>query len=168
MVDGQHAVALWQAIMDAGQPETILPVGLGARDTLRLEARYLLYGVDMDESHTPFEVGLNWLPKLDKGPFIGRDALVRAKAEGTSRRLVGFVLKDRGIARSHYRVMDGDTSIGTVTSGTMSPSLEQAIGTAFVSRAYAKIGTEFAIEVRNKAVPAEVVRAPFVPRRVKR
>ncbi len=168
MVDGQHAVALWQAIMEAGQPETLLPVGLGARDTLRLEARYLLYGADMDESHTPFEVGLNWLTKLDKGPFMGREALVRAKAEGVSRRLVSFVLKGRGIARSHYRVLDGDTPIGTVTSGTMSPSLEQAIGTAFVPRSYAKIGSEFVIEIRNKAVPAEVVRAPFVPRRVKR
>jgi len=168
MVDGQHAVALWQALMEAGQPETILPVGLGARDTLRLEARYLLYGVDMDESNTPFEVGLNWLTKLDKGPFIGRDALIHAKAEGVAKRLVGFVLKDRGIARAHYRVMDGDTPIGTVTSGTMSPSLEQAIGTAFVPPAHAKIGSEFAIEIRNKAIPAEVVRAPFVPRRVKR
>ncbi len=168
MVDGQHAVALWQALMEAGQPETLLPVGLGARDTLRLEARYLLYGVDMDESHTPFEVGLNWLTKLDKGPFIGRDALIRAKAEGVPQRLVGFVLKERGIARAHYRVMDGETPIGTVTSGTMSPSLEQAIGTAFVPRAYTKVGSEFAIEIRNKAIPAEVVRAPFVPRRVKR
>ncbi len=168
MADGQDAVMLWQAIMEAGQPETILPVGLGARDTLRLEARYLLYGVDMDETHTPFEVGLSWLTKLDKGPFIGRDALIRVKAEGVPQRLVGFVLKERGIPRAHYRVMDGDTPIGTVTSGTMSPSLGQAIGTAFVPRAYTKVGSEFAIEVRNKAVPAEVVRAPFVPRRVKR
>ncbi len=168
MVDGQHAVALWQAIMEAGRPETVLPVGLGARDTLRLEARYLLYGTDMDESHNPFEVGLSWLTKLDKGPFIGRDALRRAKAEGVTRRLVGFVLKDRGIARAHYRVMDGENPIGTVTSGTMSPSLERAIGTAFVPRTHAKIGSELTIEVRNKTVPAEVVRAPFVPRRVKR
>jgi aminomethyltransferase len=168
MVDGQHAVDLWQAIMEAGQPETLLPVGLGARDTLRLEARYLLYGADMDESNTPFEVGLSWLTKLDKGPFIGREALIRVKAEGVRQRLVGFVLQDRGIARAHYRVMDGETPIGTVTSGTMSPSLERAIGTAFVPRAYSKIGSELAIEVRHHAVPAEVVRAPFVPHRVKR
>lgn len=168
MVDGPHAVTLWQAILEAGQPETILPVGLGARDTLRLEARYLLYGVDMDETHTPFEVGLNWLTKLDKGPFMGRDALVRVKAEGVPQRLVGFVLKARGIPRAHYRVMDGDTPIGTVTSGTMSPSLGQAIGTAFVPRDYTKVGSEFAIEVRDKTIPAEVVRAPFVPHRVKR
>jgi aminomethyltransferase len=168
MIDGQHAVTLWQAMMEAGRSETILPIGLGARDTLRLEARYLLYGVDMDESNTPFEVGLNWLTRLDKGPFIGRDALIRVKAEGVRQRLVGFVLKGRGIARSHYRVMDGETPIGTVTSGTMSPSLERAIGTAFVPQAYTKIGSEFTVEVRNNAVPAEVVRAPFVPRRVKR
>lgn len=168
LVDAEQAVALWQAILDAGQPETILPVGLGARDTLRLEARYLLYGADMNETHNPFEVGLTWLTKLNKGPFIGRDALIRIKEEGVQRRLVGFVLKDRGIPRAHYRVMAGDAPIGEVTSGTMSPSLGQAIGTAFVPRAYAKTGSEFAIEVRNKAIPAEVVRAPFVPRRVKR
>ena len=168
MVDSHDAVDLWRALMQAGEAESILPIGLGARDTLRLEARYLLYGVDMDESNTPFEVGLNWVTKLDKGPFIGRDALLRVKAEGVERRLAGFVLTARGIARAHYRVLDGDAPIGVVTSGTMSPSLEQAIGTAFVPPAYAKRGGEFAIEVRNKAVPAKVVRGPFAPRRVKR
>ena len=168
MVDSDHAVDLWRALMQAGQSESLLPIGLGARDTLRLEARYLLYGVDMDESNTPFEVGLTWLTKLDKGPFIGRDALLRAKAEGVKRRLASFVLMDRGIARSHYRVMDGDTPIGVVTSGTMSPSLGQAIGTALAPPAYARIGSEFAIEIRNHAAPAQVVRAPFVPHRVKR
>jgi len=168
MVDSPCAVDLWQALLQAGQPEGLLPVGLGARDTLRLEARYLLYGVDMDESNTPFEVGLTWLTKLDKGPFIGRDALLRAKAEGADKRLVSFVLTARGIARAHYRVMDGATSIGTVTSGTMSPTLGQAIGTAFVPPDQAKIGSEFTIEIRHNAVPAKVVRAPFVPHRVKR
>src|SRR5712692_2085021 len=168
LVDAAHAVALWQAIMAAGQVYGLLPVGLGARDTLRLEARYLLYGQDMDETTNPFEVGLGWMTKLDKGEFIGRDALTRLKAAGVPRRMVGFVMQERGIPRAHYQVMQDGQAIGEVTSGTMSPTLGQAIGTALVRSTSGKIGSTIAVEIRHKAVPARVVPSPFVPRRVKR
>jgi aminomethyltransferase len=168
LVHAAHAVALWQAIMDAGQAYGLLPVGLGARDTLRLEARYLLYGQDMDETTNPLEVGLGWITKLDKGEFVGRDALIRLKAAGVQRRMVGFVMQERGIPRAHYQVMQAGQAIGEVTSGTMSPTLNQAIGTALVHSASVQNGSTIAIDIRHKAVPAQVVPAPFVPRRVKR
>ena len=168
LVDAVEAPALWQTLMDAGQEVTLLPVGLGARDTLRLEARYLLYGTDMDETCNPFEVGLGWVTKLSKGDFLGREALARLKEAGAQRRLVGFIMQERGVPRAHYPVKHGDTTIGAVTSGTMSPSLQQAIGTALVPTAYAKVDSEFAIDIRNKAVRARVAPSPFVPRRVKR
>lgn len=168
MTDTAHAVAVWQALMAAGTRDGLLPVGLGARDTLRLEARYLLYGVDMDDTTTPLEVGLGWITKIDKGDFIGRAALERLKADGLQRRLVGFVMQGRGIPRAHYRVVHQGQPIGEVTSGTLSPSLGQAIGTALVATAHAKLGSEWEVEVRHQAVPARVVPAPFVPRHVKR
>jgi aminomethyltransferase len=168
LVDAPLAPALWQALMRVGQDIPLVPVGLGARDTLRLEARYLLYGTDMDETTNPFEVGLNWITKLDKGDFIGCETLTRLKAEGVQRRLVGFIMQERGVPRSHYRVTHQDHAIGEVTSGTMSPTLGQPIGTALVHRDYATVGTEFAIDIRQKAVKAQVVPSPFVPRRVKR
>lgn len=168
LVEAADAVELWQAIMEAGQAYGLLPVGLGARDTLRLEARYLLYGPDMDETTNPFEVGLGWITKLDKGEFMGRDALTRLKATGVQRRMVGFIMQERGIPRAHYQVMQGEQVIGEVTSGTMSPTLGQAIGTALVRSTSGKIGSTIAVEIRHKAVPARVVPSPFVPRRVKR
>jgi aminomethyltransferase len=168
LVEATHAVELWQAIMEAGQTHGLLPVGLGARDTLRLEARYLLYGQDMDETTNPFEVGLGWITKLDKGEFIGRDALTRLKATGVQRRMIGFIMQERGIPRAHYQVMQDEQSIGEVTSGTMSPTLGQAIGTALVQSTSGKIGSTIAVEIRHKPVPARVVPSPFVPRHVKR
>lgn len=168
LVDAAQAMALWQAIMTVGEAFNLLPVGLGARDTLRLEARYLLYGTDMDETVNPFEVGLGWITKLDKGDFMGRDALVRLKEQGVQRRMAGFIMQERGVPRPHYPVMADGHTIGEVTSGTMSPTLGQAIGTARVQRGYAKVGTEFTIDIRHKPVKAQVVPAPFVPRRVKR
>src|SRR5215470_3248254 len=168
LVDAAHAVALWQAIMAAGQAYGVLPVGLGARDTLRLEARYLLYGQDMDETTNPLEVGLGWITKLDKGEFIGRDVLTRLKATGVQRRLIGFIMQERGIPRAHYQVMQDEQVIGEITSGTMSPTLGQALGTALVWSTSGKIGSTIAVQIRHKAVPARVVSAPFVPRRVKR
>jgi aminomethyltransferase len=168
LVEAAHAVELWQAIMQAGQAHGLLPVGLGARDTLRLEARYLLYGQDMDETTNPFEVGLGWITKLDKGEFIGRDALIRLKATGVQRRMIGFLMQERGIPRAHYQVMQDEQVIGEVTSGTLSPTLGQAIGTALVRSTSGKIGSTIAVEIRHKAVPARVVPSPFVPRRVKR
>ena len=168
LVDATHAVPLWQAIMAAGQAYGLLPVGLGARDTLRLEARYLLYGQDMDKTTNPFEVGLGWMTKLDKGEFIGRDALIRLKAAGVPRRMVGFIMQERGIPRAHYQVLQEGQAIGEVTSGTMSPTLGQAIGTALVRSTSVQNGSTIAIDIRHRAVPAQVVPAPFVPRRVKR
>jgi aminomethyltransferase len=168
LVEAAHAVELWQAIMAAGAGYGLLPVGLGARDTLRLEARYLLYGQDMDETTNPLEVGLGWITKLDKEAFIGQDALTRLKATGVQRRMIGFIMQERGIPRAHYPVMQDGQIIGEVTSGTMSPTLGQAIGTALVRSASGKIGSAIAVEIRHKAVPAQVVPAPFVPRRVKR
>jgi aminomethyltransferase len=168
MIDATAAVAVWQAILEAGQTQAILPVGLGARDTLRLEARYLLYGVDMDETTHPFEVGLGWITKLDKGAFIGRQALRSLKAAPLQRRLVGFVMQERGIPRRHYGVVHAGQAIGEVTSGTLSPTLDQAIGMALVATAHAKVGSEWQVAIRQKAVPARVVPAPFVPRHVKR
>ena len=154
--------------MEAGQAYELLPVGLGARDTLRLEARYLLYGQDMDETTNPFDVGLGWITKLDKGAFLGRDALMRLKASGVQRRMVGFIMQERGIPRAHYQVLQDSQVIGAVTSGTMSPTLGQAIGTALVRSTSVKSGSIVAIDIRHKAVPAQVVPSPFVPRRVKR
>src|SRR5262245_23530137 len=168
LLEASQAPALWQAIVAAGQDHALLPAGLGARDTLRLEARYLLYGTDMDETTNPFEVGLGWITKLDKGEFIGRDALTRLKATGVQRRMIGFLMQERGIPRTHYQVMQDEQVIGEVTSGTMSPTLGQALGTALVRSTSGKIGSTIAVEIRHKAVPARVVPSPFVPRRVKR
>jgi aminomethyltransferase len=122
----------------------------------------------MDETTTPFEVGLGWITKLHKGAFLGQAALRQAQQQGVTRRLVGFVMTERGIPRPHQAVVHAGNTIGQVTSGTMSPSLGHGIGTALVATAHAKIGSTFAIEIRNKLVPARVVPAPFVPRRVKR
>jgi aminomethyltransferase len=168
LIEAAHAVVVWQALMEAGQAYGLLPIGLGARDTLRLEARYLLYGQDMDETTSPLEVGLGWITKLDKGEFLGRDALTRLKAAGVRRRMLGFIMQDRGIPRAHYPVMQDGQVIGEVTSGTMSPTLGQAIGTALVRSTSVQTGSTISIDIRHKAVPAQVVPSPFVPRRVKR
>jgi aminomethyltransferase len=168
LLEASEAPAVWQQIIAAGEDFSLLPAGLGARDTLRLEARYLLYGTDMDESTTPFEVGLGWITQLDKGEFIGREALVRLKQAGVQRRMAGFIMQERGVPRSHYQVVQDDRPIGEVTSGTVSPTLGQAIGTALVRRQAAKPGTEFHINIRQKLVRARVVPSPFVPRHVKR
>lgn len=168
LVEAADAVVLWQAISEVGQGYGLLPIGLGARDTLRLEARYLLYGQDMDETTSPLEVGLGWITKLEKGAFIGREALLQQKARGVQRRMIGFVMQERGIPRAQYPVLHDNQPIGTVTSGTMSPTLGQAIGTALVRHAAVKTGSTIAIDIRHKAVPAHVVPAPFVPRHVKR
>lgn len=168
LLEASATPGIWQQLMAAGEEFSLLPAGLGARDTLRLEARYLLYGTDLDESTNPFEVGLGWITKLDKGEFIGRQALVRLQEAGIQRRLAGFVMQERGVPRSHYQVVQDHRAIGHVTSGTMSPTLGQAIGTALVQRQAAKVGAEFCITIRQKPVRARVVPSPFVPRRVKR
>jgi aminomethyltransferase len=156
---------LWDAIVEAGKPERIQPCGLGARDSLRLEMAYRLYGQDMDDGTTPLEAGLGWVVKLDKGDFVGREAMLRQKEQGLSRKLVGFVLTDPGIARHLYPVVQDGRKVGEVTSGTKSPSLGTAIGLAYVPPALAAEGSTFAVEIRGRPAAAKVVKTPFYVRK---
>jgi aminomethyltransferase len=159
----EHAEALWNRLLADGKGEGLVPVGLGARDTLRLEKGLMLYGNDIDESTTPLEAGLGWVVKLDKGEFIGRDALARQRAAGVRRRLVGLLM-DRSAAppRHGYAVHRGGRSVGAVTSGTKSPTLGRGIALALVEREVAEIGTRLEVEIRSRQHPAEVVPLPFV------
>ncbi|HBL30000.1 MAG TPA: glycine cleavage system aminomethyltransferase GcvT [Acidobacteria bacterium] len=159
-VDPEHAVALWRRLVDAGAA----PAGLGARDTLRLEAAMALYGHEIDEKTTPWEAGLDWVVKLDKGDFSGRAALVAQKEAGAPRRLVGFEVEGRGIARQGHTVLAGGTAVGVVTSGTWSPTFEKALGLAYVPPALAAPGTALTLDVRGKALAARVVPTPFYRR----
>ena len=152
---------LWKALVDAGGPAGLVPAGLGARDTLRLEVAYRLYGSDMDDATTPLEAGLGWVVKFDKGDFIGRDAMLRQKAAGLPRKLVGFVLTDPGIARHGYDVLHDGRKVGVVTSGTKSPSLKTSIGLAYVPPALAAEGSSIAIDIRGRPAAAQVVKTPF-------
>ena len=154
--------AMWKAIFDAGKEFNIKPIGLGARDTLRLEYAFRLYGNDMDEKTNPLEASLAWITKLDKGDFIGRDAILKCKEEGLKRKLVGFIVEDRMVARHGQEVYSGDKKIGFVASGTPSPMLGKNIGTASVETAFAKIGNDLEIDVRGKRIKAKVVKTPFL------
>jgi aminomethyltransferase len=162
------APKLWSALLAAAEPLGGLPIGLGARDTLRLEARLPLYGNDIDATTTPLEAGLGWAVKLDKGDFIGRDALVAQKARGLSRQLVGFRIDDRAIARHGYPVVDraaaDSAPIGTVTSGGPGISVPGSIGLAYVPTAKAAAGTAITIDCRGKDVAATVVKGKFYSR----
>ena len=161
-VDNANALELWEAVMDSGKEEEILPIGLGARDTLRLEKGFCLYGNDIDDSTSPLEAGLGWITKFTKD-FINSDALRKQKEEGVKRRLVGFVMTERGIPRSGYEILSEDGSvIGTVTSGGQSPILEKGIGMGYVPKEYSKKGTAIKIQIRKKQITAEVVKVPFV------
>jgi aminomethyltransferase len=157
------AVRLWQALLDEGQSDGIRPAGLGARDTLRLEAGMRLYGNDMDTNTNPREAGLEWTVSLEKD-FIGRDAILRARRQGLSRRLVGFKMLDRSIPRHGYAVVSDGQRVGSVTSGNVSFTLGYNIGMAYVSAALAEPGSRFGIDVRGTAAPAEVVGLPFYKR----
>jgi len=146
------------------EPE-VKPIGLGARDTLRLEMKYALYGNDIDDATTPLEAGLGWVVKLDKADFIGRDALVAQKAAGLTRRLVGFEMVGRAPARHDYPVVDAaGATIGRVTSGSFSPTLKKNIGLAYVSVGQDKLGSALNVQIRDRAEPAVVVKTPFVVR----
>lgn len=162
----KNAVAnkIWNAIFEAGAEAGIKPVGLAARDTLRLEMGYCLYGNDIDDTTSPLEAGLGWITKFNNGrEFIDRDFLTMQKTEGLTRRLRGFVLTSRGIPRKGYELVNstGET-IGTVTSGTMSPLLNKGIGMGYVAKEYAAFGTEIFVKIRNKVIPAEIVKLPFI------
>ena len=155
---------LWKALWEAGGEYGLKNIGLGARDTLRLEKGFCLYGNDIDDTTSPLEGGLGWITKFAEGKeFIDRPLLEKQKAEGVTRRLVGFKMIDRGIPRHGYAIAAPDgTEIGHVTSGTMSPCLKVGVALGYVEAAYAKPGTEIAVVIREKPVKAEVVKIPFV------
>ncbi len=159
----EDAKKIWDAIFEAGKPEGIKPIGLGARDTLRLEMGFCLYGNDLDDTTSPIEAGLGWITKfVDGKDFTNRAELERQKKEGVSRKLCAFELVDKGIPRHGYAIVDAEgKEIGHVTSGTMSPTLKKGIGMGYVQTAYAKPGTEIYIQVRNRNLKAQVVKAPF-------
>ncbi len=153
---------MWDAIFTAGAEFNIIPVGLGARDTLRTEMGYCLYGNDIDDTTSPIEAGLGWITKFSK-TFTQSDKHLKIKQEGPSKKLVGFELIDRGIPRQHYQILDIEgNNIGEVTSGTQSPCLNKGIGMGYVKSSYAKTGTEILIQVRNNQLRAKVVKMPFV------
>jgi aminomethyltransferase len=162
----RDAVGVWTALLEAGEPKGLVPAGLGARDTLRLEARMLLYGNDMDETTSLVEAGLGWIVSLDeqKGAFNGRDVLAEQKASGPSRKLVGFEVVGRGIARHGYPVSLGEEPSGEVTSGSYAPFLRKNIGLCYLPAARAVAGTDFDVEIRGRRVPARVVPTPFYKR----
>ncbi len=161
LVDADAAVPLWRSILEYGEEFGIKPAGLGARDLLRLEASYLLYGNDMDETTNPIEAGLSWTVKFDKWDFIGKEALLKVKEEKPKRKLVGMILEGRNIARHGYKIFKDGEEVGFVTSGGYSPTLEKSIALGYVKVPYNKKGTELEIEVRKKTVKAEVVKLPF-------
>jgi len=160
----QDAPMVWEALFQAGKEWDMQPAGLAARDTLRLEMGFALYGNDINEDTSPIEAGLGWVTKfVDGNDFINREALEAQKAQGTERKLVGFVMKDRGIPRQHYPILNQEEEpIGEVTSGTMSPLKGMGIGMGYVPTAYAKKGTKIKIAVRSKALDAELVKPPFI------
>lgn len=159
----QYAETIWNAIFKAGEPEGIRPIGLGARDTLRLEMCFCLYGNDIDDTTSPLEAGLGWITKfVDNKPFVNREALERQKAEGVRTRLVGFKMVDKGIPRHGYTICNAEgQAIGRVTSGTMSPTLRIGIGMGYVDSAHATPGSEIYIENRGRYLKASVEKPPF-------
>ncbi len=154
---------IWEQLMEVGKEFDLKPAGLAARDTLRLEMGFCLYGNDIDEQHSPLEAGLGWITRFVEGnDFINREALEQQKANGVDRRLVGFEMLERGIPRQHYPILDENgRELGEVTSGTMSPMLNKGIGMAYVTAEKAKAGTEIWIGVRNKRIAARVCKMPF-------
>jgi aminomethyltransferase len=167
-VDAGDTERLWTALLEGGQADGVAPIGLGARDTLRLEMRYALYGNDIDETTNPLEAGLGWVVKPAKGDFLGRAAIEAVRAAGPRRRLVGLEMADRSVARHGYTVVKDGAGVGVVTSGTFGPSVERSIALAYVASAHAAVGTELGVDIRGQARPARVVKTPFHPSRVKK
>ena len=161
-VRNADAPAVWDALLAAGKDDGMLPIGLGARDTLRLESRFSLYGNEIDETTDPIEAGLAWTCKLDKD-FLGRDAIAKAKEAGPSRRIAGLVI-DGGVARHGMPVTSGGNEVGRVTSGTFGPTVQKNIALAYVPASLSKVGTTLAVRIRDKDVPATVVKTPFYKR----
>lgn len=160
-VPSERAPELWRALLEAGDDAGLVPAGLGARDSLRLEVGYALYGNDLDEEHTTLESGLGWVTKLDKDDFVGREALAAQKEAGVERKLVGLRLTDRGFPRPGYSIVLSDDIVGRVTSGTVSPTLGYGIALGYVPTALSKVDTELQIDARGRLVDAVVQRPPF-------
>jgi aminomethyltransferase len=164
----EDAPALWRALVEAGKPAGLRPVGLGARDTLRLEARLSLYGNDIDETTNPIEAGLGWIVKVEKGDFIGRAALMEIKGRPLPRKLVGFEMTGRGVARHGYPLRDGDApeahTVGVCTSGSPGPTVGKNIGLGYLPTAMSEVGTRFFVDCRGKSIEAAVVATPFYKR----
>lgn len=157
----EHANLIWDKLFEAGKPEGIGPIGLGARDTLRLEMKYALYGNDIDQTTNPVEAGLGWVVKFEKPDFIARDVLLKVKEETPSRRLVCLEVQGSGIPRPHDVILGDGEELGHVTSGTFSPSLRKGIALGYVKRGHTKSGTELLIRTRRGEVPAVIVKPPF-------
>jgi len=162
-VPSDRVGALWERIMDAGAAKGLKPAGLGSRDLLRLEMGYLLYGNDIDETTTPIEAAVEWTVSFEKGDFVGRAKLLAQKSHGAARRLVGFELLEKAVPRHGCKILDARSSapVGEVTSGNLSPILQKGIGLGYVSSAQSAIGTRITIDIRGKAVPAQIVKTPF-------
>ena len=155
------AEKIWNAIFEIGTPQGLKPIGLGARDTLRLEKGFCLYGNDIDDTTSPLEAGLGWITKFTKD-FTNKESLLAQKTNGVSKKLVGFEMIDRGIPRHYYEIKDAAGKlIGSVTSGTQAPSLGKAIGMGYVATEFSKVGSEIYIDIRNTLVKAQVVKFPF-------
>ncbi len=163
-VPPEEAVRVWEAVLEAGAEFGIQPCGLGARNTLRLEAKMALYGHEIDASISPLEAGLDWIVKLDKGEFVGREALLKQKQAGIQRKLVGFEMRGRGIARDGYEVLLDGAAAGWVTSGSPSPTLGRNIGLCYLPAAQAEPGRSIQIVIRNQPVDAVTVETPFYKR----
>ncbi len=163
-----RAEHLWHTLLDAGRADGIQPVGLGARDTLRLEMKFALYGNDIDDTSNPLEAGLGWVVKPAKGDFMGRAAIEAMRAAGVKRKLVGFEMAERAVARHGYRILKDGAAEGVVTSGSFSPSLERCIGMGYVRADLATIGTELDVDIRGTAHRARVAKTPFVPSHAKK
>lgn len=161
-IDADDALPLWRGLMEAGEEDGLVPVGLGARDTLRLEMRFPLYGNDINDETTPLEAGLDFTVKLNKDAFVGKEVLAKQRAEGISRKLIGFKMLERGIPRNGYALFKGDEQVGHVTSGSLSPSLGEPVGMGYVDAAHAAAGTELSLEVRGRRIPIRIVDGRFV------
>jgi aminomethyltransferase len=165
-IPSSHGKHVWDAILDAGKAEGVIPIGLGARDSLRFEAKMALYGHEIDSHTSPIEAGLSWACDLDK-PFVGRDCLLKRKLEGAVKKLVGFEMVDRGVARKDYAIAKDGEVIGIVTSGMFAPTLGKNLGLGYVAPQFASLGTEFDVIVRGKPLRARVVKTPFYANRAK-
>lgn len=160
----ENPAKIWDALLEEGEARGLLPIGLGARDTLRLEATLMLYGNDIDETTTVLEAGLGWLVKFKKGDFLGREALLKQKEEGLHRKIVGFKILGRGIARPHYSVFVNSEKVSEVNSGSYSPYLKKSIGLTYLPIEHTEEGTELDVEIRGSLVKAKVIPLPFYKR----